>query len=68
MLKGMGVSNTRCVPTVWLCLDVSARPFIDPDLLSFSMPYAMFKEMEANVEGSFIDKSEWNKVSERSVK
>lgn len=46
-------------------LDICARPFIDADLLSFSMPYVMFKEMEADVEGSFLDKPEWKKVAER---
>lgn len=46
-------------------LDVSARPAIDADLISFSVPYARFREMEDNVPGSFLDKSEWNKLSKR---
>ncbi|HWR08524.1 DUF169 domain-containing protein [Sporomusa sp.] len=46
-------------------LDISARPHIDADLLSFSMPYAMLREMEDNIPGSFLDKHEWNKVAER---
>jgi hypothetical protein len=45
--------------------DVSARPHIDADLLSFSMPYSMYQEMEANIPGSFLDKSEWKKVAKR---
>ncbi|OPX88455.1 MAG: hypothetical protein A4E53_01884 [Pelotomaculum sp. PtaB.Bin104] len=45
--------------------DISARPFVDADLLSFSVPYAMFREMEDNVPGSFLDKHEWSKVAER---
>jgi len=45
--------------------DISARPHIDADLLSFSMPYALFTEMEDNIVGSFLDKGEWNKVAER---
>lgn len=46
-------------------LDISARPFVDADLLSFSVPYAMFKEMEDNIAGSFLDKSEWARVAKR---
>jgi hypothetical protein len=46
-------------------MDISARPFIDADLLSFSVPYAMSREMENNVPGSFLDKHEWKKVVER---
>ncbi|WP_068505461.1 DUF169 domain-containing protein [Paenibacillus kribbensis] len=46
-------------------MDISARPRIDTNLLSFSVLYAMFKEMEDNVPGSFLDKSEWNKVARR---
>jgi len=45
--------------------DISARPYIDADLLSFSVPYAMFREMEDNVPGSFLDKHDWGKVSAR---
>lgn len=45
--------------------DISARPVIDADLLSFSVPFAMFTEMEDNVAGSFLDKHAWQKVAER---
>ncbi|SCM78404.1 conserved hypothetical protein [uncultured Sporomusa sp.] len=45
--------------------DISARPVIDADLLSFSVPFCMFKEMEANVAGSFLDKHAWQKVVKR---
>lgn len=45
--------------------DISVRPRIDADLLSFSVPYIMFKEMENNVAGSFLDKHEWKKIAER---
>ena len=45
--------------------DVSARPFVPADILTFTVPYALFQEMEANVEGSFLDKKAWEKVRER---
>lgn len=45
--------------------DISARPFVDADLLSFSVPYRMFCEMETNVPGSFLDKAAWEKVVKR---
>jgi hypothetical protein len=45
--------------------DITARPVIDADLLSFSVPLSMFKEMENNVPGSFLDKHDWHKVAER---
>lgn len=46
-------------------IDISARPVIDADLLSFSVPFAMFHEMEGNVPGSFLDKYDWQKVAVR---
>ena len=45
--------------------DISVRPRIDADLLSFRVPYVMFKEMEDNVPGSFLDKHEWKQIAER---
>lgn len=45
--------------------DVSARPYVDPDLLSLAMPYSMFLRMEANIPGSFLEKHDWKKVRER---
>jgi len=45
--------------------DISARPVIDADLLSFSVPFSLFKEMEGNIPGSFLDKEAWHKVAKR---
>lgn len=45
--------------------DVSARPMVDPDILSFTVPFGMFEEMEANVPGSFLEKEAWKKVRAR---
>ena len=43
--------------------DLSARKrmmkMVDKDMLSFSVPFKMFQEMEGNVEGSFLEKETW---------
>jgi uncharacterized protein (DUF169 family) len=47
-------------------LDVSARPMVDADLLSFTMPYEMFLNMEKNMPDSFfMHHKAWQKVRER---
>ena len=46
-------------------IDISARPKVDPDILSFTVPFKMFQEMEGNVRGSFLDRKDWKKVSAR---
>lgn len=45
--------------------DITTRPMVDPDLLTFSVPWSMFREMEDNIPGSFIEKESWAKVKER---
>jgi hypothetical protein len=46
--------------------DLSARKVtnrvVGKDILSFAVPYAMFSEMEANAEGSFLDRDTWAEV------
>jgi len=46
-------------------LDVSARPMVDPDILSFSVPLKMFLDMEEDAPGSFLHYKAWLKVKER---
>lgn len=48
--------------------DITARPMVDADLLSFAVPLAMFREMEANVAGSFLDRHDWELVAGRLEK
>lgn len=45
--------------------DISVRLYMEPDLLAFSMPYALYQEMEANAEGSFLDRHLWKKITAR---
>ena len=44
--------------------DISARLAIKrqlkDDLMTFAVPFKMFKEMDANVEGSFLQRPSWN--------
>jgi len=45
--------------------DPSGRLHLSPDLLSFSIPWKRFLEMEANAEGSFLTKETWTRLRER---
>ncbi|OFX14114.1 MAG: hypothetical protein A2Z18_04900 [Armatimonadetes bacterium RBG_16_58_9] len=45
--------------------DVYARPFIEPDILSFTVGYERFLEMERNVRGSFFDADTWKRLRGR---
>lgn len=45
--------------------DPSSRLRLDKNLLSFSIPYARFLEMEANVEDSFLTKHTWSQIKQR---
>lgn len=45
--------------------DISARPSVDPGVLSFTVPIGMYEEMEADVPGSFLERRDWKKVRDR---
>jgi hypothetical protein len=44
--------------------DITARKYLDKNVLSFSVPFKRFVEMEANVEGSFLVKGkDWPEIA-----
>ncbi|NLZ48898.1 MAG: DUF169 domain-containing protein [Clostridiales bacterium] len=49
-------------------IDITVRPMVEPDMLSFSVTYKMFLDMEKNVEGSFLEKNLWRRVLEKMDK
>jgi hypothetical protein len=51
--------------TVIGMFDVSARPFVAKDVLSFSAPMSKFKRMVDNMEESFLITDSWRKVQKR---
>jgi uncharacterized protein (DUF169 family) len=45
--------------------DLSARPMVERDVLTLSMPYAVFMKLLENVSGSFLQTESWKKVLKR---
>ena len=45
--------------------DVSARPMVEKDVLTLSMPYSVFLKLLENVSGSFLETESWKKVLRR---
>nr|MBP3724919.1 DUF169 domain-containing protein [Campylobacter sp.] len=45
--------------------DPSARKFVPKDILSFTMSYKRFLEMESNAKGSFLDTKTWQTIVKR---
>lgn len=45
--------------------DVSARPFVSPDTLTFSVPMNKLQQMIDNMDESFLTTESWNRVRKR---
>lgn len=54
--------NPKCVLGMF---DVSARPGVEKNVLSFALPMKRFEVMVSNMESSFLTKSAWSKVKKR---
>ncbi len=48
--------------------DISARPYIQRDLLTFSVPWKKFQGMVDNMEESFLITAEWSRLQRRFKK
>jgi hypothetical protein len=46
-------------------LDISQRNRVPRDTMSFTVPYKLFLDMEANVTGSFLEFEPWKALQER---
>jgi len=46
-------------------MDLSARPHLDPGILTFAVPAPLFRRMESNVPGSFLERDLWKKLRGR---
>ncbi|MBS2100214.1 DUF169 domain-containing protein [Carboxylicivirga linearis] len=45
--------------------DISQRHAVDKDILTLTVPFSLFKEMEAGVESSFLRLHAWKKLEDR---
>lgn len=64
-LKEVGKEQPRATLGMF---DVSARPMVEKDTLTFSMPYSIFLKLLENVSGSFLQTESWKRVFRRIQK
>lgn len=58
--------STRPGPRAVMGLfDPSARPYVERNLLTFAVPFGLFREMEANVPDSFLTTKTWGGLRKR---
>jgi len=60
--------ESDCPRAVVGMFDVSARPFMPEDVLSFSVPMNKFAAMIENIEESFLITGSWGKIQKRMKK
>jgi hypothetical protein len=54
--------NPRCVIGFF---DISKRSIVNREILTLTVPFRMFMDMEASMEGSFLQLHPWRKLQER---
>jgi hypothetical protein len=64
-LNESNLKNPKCVIGMF---DVSARPCVPANTLSFAIPMKRFKEMVKNMDESFLITQSWNLVKKRIIK
>ena len=57
--------NPKCIVGF---TDFYVRKIIDPDKFSFSIPYALYKKMNANADDSFLTRGRWNQPYDPNAK
>lgn len=65
ILYGYEESKKEHPKAVMGFFDISQRAVVDREILTFTVPYSLFQEMEDNVEGSFLEKHVWEKLQKR---
>ena len=45
--------------------DIAQRSHVSRETLSFTAPWALFREIESNVAGSFLEMEDWRELQER---
>jgi uncharacterized protein (DUF169 family) len=64
-LKEMENDHPRAILGMF---DVSARPMVERDVLTLSMPFSIFLKLLENVSGSFLQTESWKKVLQKIQK
>ena len=64
ILFGLAEAESKTPRAVIGFSDISVRKLVDREILSFTVPWKMFQEMEGNVQGSFLQKEQWLELAE----